>query len=74
VNVGRDRRGIVERPRANEPPFRAFVIVVDGQLAGRSVEGTMCAALVAGYIDRLQVALDQVHALGLDQEVDDEGA
>jgi trans-2,3-dihydro-3-hydroxyanthranilate isomerase len=43
-------------------------------LAGRTAEDPLRAAVVARHVDRLWIAREQLHAVGLDQQVDDESA
>jgi hypothetical protein len=73
MNVGRDSRGLIERTAANEPHLGASVLAEDRHLAGWTSEDPLFAAVVAGHVDRLRDAREQLHTVGLDQEIDDEG-
>src|SRR5262245_47190598 len=74
VDVGRDGRRLIERPAPDEEHVRVRVLAVDGDLTGRAAEDALRAAVVAGHIDRLWLAHEQLDAVGLDQQVDDERA
>src|SRR5215208_6687748 len=74
MNVGRDSRGLIERTAANEPHLGASVLAEDCHLTGRASVDPLFAAVVASHVDRLRDAREQLHALGFDQQVDDEGA
>jgi hypothetical protein len=74
VDVRCDSGGLVERAAANEPHLGRSVVAENGDLAGRAAEDPLLAAVGAGHLDRLRVARQQLHAVGLDQQVDDEGA
>src|SRR6266508_1643815 len=74
MNIGRDSRGVIERTAANEPHLGASVLAEDRHLTGRTAEDTLRAAVVAGHVDRLRVAREQLHTVGFDQQVDDESA
>src|SRR5215203_2493708 len=74
MNVGRDSRGLIERTAANEPHLGASVLAEDCHLAGRASVDPLFAAVVARHVDRLRGAREQLHAVGFDQQVDDEGA
>ena len=71
---GATLRRLVERAAADEPHLGASVLAEDRHLAGRTAEDPLLAAVVARHVDRLRVAGEQLHAVGLDQQVDDEGA
>src|SRR5207248_103027 len=72
--VGRDARGVVERAGADEPDRRAGVAAEDRDLAGRAAEDPLLLAAAARNVDRLRLAREQLDAVGLDQQVDDERA
>jgi hypothetical protein len=74
MNVWRDAGRIVERTAANEPHLGAPVLAEDRDLAGRTSEDPLCAAVVARHVDRLRHLPEQLHTVGLDQQVDNEGA
>src|SRR5438874_2204899 len=74
VDVGRDRRGLVERAGAHEPHLGPRVLAEDRDLAGRAPVDPLRAAVVTRHVDRLRRAREQLDAVGLDQQVDDEGA
>src|SRR6059036_3413303 len=74
MNVGRDDRGVVERSATNEQHAAASVLAEDRDLARRTAEDLLFAAVVARHGDRSRIARKQVDPLGLDQQVDDEGA
>jgi hypothetical protein len=74
VYVGHNARGQVERPAANEQHLRPSVLAEDRHLAGRTAEDLLLAAIVARHLDWLRVAREQLHTVGLDQQVDNECA
>ena len=74
VDVGRDLRRVVERAAADESHLRPAVQAVDRDLAGGAPEDALGRAVVAGHVDRLRVARDELDPVGLDQQVDHEGA
>ena len=61
-------------PAANELDLGPSVLAEDGDLAGRAPVDPLRASVVAGHVHRLGVAGEQLHAVGLDQQVDDECA
>src|SRR5207237_5446397 len=63
-----------ERARANKAHRGASVLAEDRDLTGRAAVDPLVAAVVAGHVDRLRVAGEQLDAVTLDQHVDDEGA
>jgi hypothetical protein len=74
VDVGRDARGIVERAAPDEPHFRWAVLAEDRDLACGAAVDLLDAAVVARRFDRVRLGGEQLHAVGLDQQVDREGA
>ena len=74
MNVGCDPRGLIERTAANEPHLGASVLAEDRDLAVWTAEDPLFAAVVARHVHRLRHAREQLHAVGLDQQVDHEGA
>ena len=74
MDVGRDGRRLVERTAAHEPHLRPRVLAEDRDLAGRAPVDPLHAAVVARHVDRLRRARQELDAVGLDQQVDDEGA
>jgi hypothetical protein len=74
VNVGRDPRRLIERTAPNEPDLRSSVLAEERHLAGRTSVDPLLAAVVTRHVDGLWGAGEQLHAIGLDQEVDHKGA
>ena len=74
MNVGGDRPGLVERPGAHEADFGAPVLAEHRDLARRAAVDPLSAAVVAWDVDGLWLAAQQLHAIGLDQQVDHERA
>jgi hypothetical protein len=74
VDVGRDRCRVVERTGANEPDLAARVLAEDRYLAGRATPDLLLLASAARHGDRLRLAGEELHSVGLDQQVDDECA
>jgi hypothetical protein len=74
VDVGRDARGIVERAAPDEPHSRSAVLAEDRDLACGAAVDLLNAAVVARRFDRVRLGGEQLHAVGLDQRVDHEGA
>jgi hypothetical protein len=72
--VGRDSRWLIEGAAANEPHLRTAVLAEDRHLAGRTSEDPLVAAVVARHVYWLRDAREQLHTVGLDQQVDDESA
>jgi hypothetical protein len=72
--VGRDSRRLIEGTAANEPHLGTAVLAEDRHLAGWTTEDPLLASVVARHVDRLRVAREQFHAVGLDQQVDHESA
>jgi hypothetical protein len=65
--------GLVERAATDEPQSWVSVLGVDRHLTGWTSEDPLRAAVVGRCLDRLLVSRQQLHAVGLDQQVDDEG-
>jgi hypothetical protein len=74
VNVRSNFRRPIERAAANEQHLGASVLTENRHLAGRTSEDPLSAAVVARYVDRLRHSREQLHTVGLDQQVDDESA
>jgi hypothetical protein len=74
VDVGHNARWLVERAAANVAKLGTRVLAVDRHLARRAAEDPLRAAVVARHGDRLRLAREQFHTVGLDQQVDDESA
>jgi hypothetical protein len=74
VDIGHNARGLVERAAADEPHACVSVMAEDRHLAGWTTEDPLHAAVVARNVDRLWCACEQLYAVGLDQQVDDESA
>jgi hypothetical protein len=73
VYVGRNIGRIVERPAANEAHLARPVLAEERDLALRAAEDPLDAAVVSWHVDRLRGSRDFLQALGLDEQVDDEG-
>ena len=74
MDVGRDFRRVVERAAPNESHSGVSVLAEDCDVAGRAAEDPLRAAVVARHVDRQRGSRKHLHAVGLDQQVDDEGA
>ena len=74
VNVGRDGRRVVERPASNESHPGAGVLAEDSDLARRTTPDLLLLPAVSRHRDKLRLAGEELHSVGLDQEVDDERA
>src|SRR5207244_3693681 len=72
--VGRDARRLIERTAANEQHLLTAVVAEHRHLAGRASEDQLLAAVVARHVYGLGRAREQLHTVGLDQQVDDERA
>ena len=65
--------GLVERAATDEPQSWVSVLGLDRHLTGRTSEDPLRAAVDGRCLDQLLVSRQQLHAVGLDQQVDDEG-
>ena len=74
VDVRRNARRVVERSAANESRASSRIATEDRNLAGRAAEDPLGCLGAARHVDRYRVVREQLHAIGLDQQVDDEGA
>jgi hypothetical protein len=74
VDVRRDIGRIVERPAPYEAHLRRAVLAEDRNLTVRTPEDSLPAAIVARRVDGLRRSRDDMHTVGLDQQIDDEGA
>jgi len=74
VDVGRDARGLVERPRTDERDDRIAVVAVERDLALGTAEDGLRRAVVAEHLDQPGLARRELDAVGLDQDVDRERA
>ena len=63
--------GLVERAATDEPQSWVSVLGIDRHLTGWTSEDPLRAAVVGRCLDRLLVSRQQLHAVGLDQQVDD---
>jgi hypothetical protein len=72
VDVGHNARGLVKCAAADEPHVWVSVVAEDRDLVGQAAEDLLLASVVARHVDRLRVAREQLHTVGLDQQVDDE--
>ncbi len=63
----------MERAATDEPQSWVSVLGVDRHLTGWTSEDPLRAAVVGRCLDRPLVSRQQLHAVGLDQQVDDEG-
>jgi hypothetical protein len=71
VDVGHNARGLVKCAAADEPHVWVSVVAEDRDLVGQAAEDLLLASVVARHVDRLR-AREQLHTVGLDQQVDDE--
>jgi hypothetical protein len=74
VDVGLDTRRIVERSAADEAHAGSRVAAEDRDLARRAAEDPLLRLGAARDVDRRRVTREQLYAISLDQQVDDEGA
>src|SRR5215213_10203993 len=74
VNVGRDRRRVVECAGANEPDLATRVLAVERHLARRAPPDPLLLAAATRDGDGLRLAGEKLHSVGLDQDVDHERA
>jgi hypothetical protein len=74
MNIGRYPRGPIKRPAANVTQLGASVLAEHRNLAGRTSEDPLFAAVFARHVDRLRDPNEQLDAVGLDHQVDHERA
>src|SRR5215217_751661 len=74
VHVRRDIGRIVERPAPDEAHLPRAVFAEERDLTLRAAEDPLDAAVVSWHADRLRRSRDFLQAVGLDEQVEDEGA
>jgi hypothetical protein len=74
VDVRRDVGRIIQRACAHEPHAGSTVLAEDCDLAARAAEDSLRAAIVTRHVDWLRSNREDVNALCLDQQIDDERA
>src|ERR1700733_13752818 len=70
LNAGR----VVQRSATHEPHARTAVLAEDRGLTIRTTEDTLHTAVVPRHVDRLRRERGDLDTVGLDQQIDDEGA
>jgi hypothetical protein len=61
---------LVERARAHIPHLGSSVFAENRNLASRTAEDSLRAAIVARYLDRLRSPSDDLHTVSLDHQID----
>ncbi len=74
MDIGRDVGWFIQRAAAHEPHLRPGIFAEDRDLAARTSVDPLHAAVVTRRIDRLRRFGDNLDALGLDEEIDNERA
>jgi len=74
VDVGPHARRVDEGAGADEDDLGPPVLAIQGHLARRAAVDALHAPFVARDVDRHRLARQQLDAIGLDQQVDHEGA
>jgi hypothetical protein len=74
VDVGSDPARLVESPCPHVPEHRARVLAAERDLASRAPPDALRPAVVTRHVHGLRLSREQLDAVGLDQQVDHEGA